>query len=30
VPFELTYHFIIGLLALVFLELLWIKFRGDL
>lgn len=30
VPFELTRYFIIGLIALVFLELLWIKFRGDL
>ncbi|MBN1544096.1 BatA and WFA domain-containing protein [Candidatus Woesearchaeota archaeon] len=30
VPFELTRHFLIGLLALVFMELLWIKFRGDL
>ncbi len=30
VPFELTYYFIIGLLTLVFLELIWIKFRGDL
>jgi len=30
VPFELTRYFIIGLLALVFIELLWIKFRGDL
>jgi hypothetical protein len=30
VPFDLTRHFIIGLLVLVFLELLWIKFRGDL
>ena len=30
VPFELTRYFIIGLIVLVFLELLWIKFRGDL
>lgn len=30
VPFELTRQFLIGLLVLVFLELLWIKFRGDL
>ena len=30
IPFELTRYFIIGLLLLVFLELLWIKFRGDL
>jgi hypothetical protein len=30
VKFELTHYFIIGLLAAVFLELLWIKFRGDL
>ncbi|MFC1740989.1 BatA and WFA domain-containing protein [Nanoarchaeota archaeon] len=30
VPFELTRYFIIGLILLVFLELLWIKFRGDL
>jgi len=30
VPFELTKYFIIGLLVAVFLELLWIKFRGDL
>jgi hypothetical protein len=30
VNFELTTYFIIGLLVLVFLELLWIKFRGDL
>jgi hypothetical protein len=30
VPFELLKYFIIGLLVLVFIELLWIKFRGDL
>ncbi|MBW2996726.1 BatA and WFA domain-containing protein [Candidatus Woesearchaeota archaeon] len=30
IPFEITRYFIIGLLAVVFLELLWIKFRGDL
>lgn len=30
IPFEITRYFIIGLLVLVFLELLWIKFRGDL
>ncbi|NQU78598.1 BatA domain-containing protein [Candidatus Woesearchaeota archaeon] len=30
VPFELTKYFIIGLMVLVFIELLWIKFRGDL
>jgi len=30
VPYELLRHFIIGLLVLVFIELLWIKFRGDL
>ncbi len=30
VKFELIRYFIIGLLLLVFLELLWIKFRGDL
>ncbi len=30
VKYELTRHFIIGLLIAVFLELLWIKFRGDL
>ncbi|MBW2972640.1 VWA domain-containing protein [Candidatus Woesearchaeota archaeon] len=29
-PYDLTRHFIMGLLVLVFLELLWIKFRGDL
>jgi len=29
-PFDLTHYFVIGLLVLVFLELLWIKFRGDL
>jgi hypothetical protein len=30
VPFELTKYFLIGLLIAVFLELLWIKFRGDM
>jgi hypothetical protein len=30
VDFEITRYFIIGLLIAVFLELLWIKFRGDL
>jgi len=30
IPFDLTRHFIIGLLAAIFIELLWIKFRGDL
>ncbi|MBW2963886.1 BatA and WFA domain-containing protein [Candidatus Woesearchaeota archaeon] len=30
VPFDLTKYFIIGLLLAVFLELIWIKFRGDL
>ncbi|HII72335.1 TPA: hypothetical protein HA265_06285, partial [Candidatus Woesearchaeota archaeon] len=30
IPFELTKYFVIGLLVLVFIELLWIKFRGDL
>lgn len=30
VPFDLTKYFIIGLLIAVFLELIWIKFRGDL
>ncbi|MFH1064353.1 MAG: BatA and WFA domain-containing protein [Candidatus Woesearchaeota archaeon] len=30
VPLDITNHFIIGLLSLIFLELLWIKFRGDL
>ena len=29
-PFELGRYFLWGLLALVFLELLWIKLRGDL
>ena len=30
IPFELTRYFILWLIVLVFLELLWIKFRGDL
>jgi hypothetical protein len=30
VPFDLTTHFLVALLIAVFLELLWIKFRGDL
>jgi hypothetical protein len=30
IPFELIKYFIIGLLVAVFIELLWIKFRGDL
>jgi hypothetical protein len=30
IPFEFTHYIIIALLVLIFVELLWIKFRGDL
>jgi hypothetical protein len=30
VPFDLSDYFVLGILVLLFLELMWIKFRGDL